>query len=228
LDDGTYRKVRFLQCLTSSPATWQVKGQKRKFRGSKSRCFLLRNLKLTVAYDGTDFSGWQVSLDAPRSRAPGVRYWTVDRGNVLPQGSGALTQECMRWLQVATVATHSSIPVENLSKALNDTLPASIRVLLAEEVARSFMPRKFRTGEDFQYRMYRGRSALPFCGAYVWHYPFPLDEVRWRRPAGVVEGEMISRLLPRPDPGIALLKHWTSKKAALAKVRMQSQINSSV
>jgi tRNA pseudouridine38-40 synthase len=91
--------------------------------------------------------------------------------------------------QVATCQTDSVIPVANFVVALNDILPASIRVLSAEEVAADFHPRKSAVAKTYRYRIYRDGICPPFLSRYVWHYPYPLDESAMQDAAPLVEGE---------------------------------------
>ena len=91
---------------------------------------MTRSLRLTLAYDGTDFSGWQVQPDA--ATVQGTLASAIGRltgENVLPQGSGRTDAGVHALAQVATFATASPIPLENFQKALNDLLPPAIRVL---------------------------------------------------------------------------------------------------
>src|SRR2546425_12853277 len=105
--------------------------------------FCMRNLKLTLAYDGTEFCGWQVQPDAPTVQgtlASAIGRITGEK--VLPQGSGRTDAGVHALAQVATFRTESVIPAENLLVALNDVVPPTIRVLEATEVAAEFHPRK--------------------------------------------------------------------------------------
>ena len=150
----------------------------------------MRNLKLTLAYDGTDFSGWQIQPGLPTIQ--GVLASAIGRltgENVLPQGSGRTDAGVHALAQVATFGMESPIPVQNLAKALNDTLPAAIRVLAAEEAAPGFHARKSARGKTYEYRMFRSALCSPFLARYLWHYPFPLDEGAMLEAAAVVEGE---------------------------------------
>ena len=150
----------------------------------------MRNLKLTLAYDGTDFSGWQIQPGRPTIQ--GVLASAIGRltgENVLPQGSGRTDAGVHALAQVATFATSSPIPLENLVKALNDTLPAAIRVLAAEEAAPEFHARKSARAKTYEYRIFRGVVPSPFVARYVWHCPFPLDEAAMADAAGGIEGE---------------------------------------
>src|SRR6202140_5807893 len=103
----------------------------------------MRNLKLTLAYDGTDFAGWQVQPDAPSIQGTlASAIGRVTGEKVLPQGSGRTDAGVHALAQVATLQTESVIPAGNFVVAINEILPASIRVLAAEEAAPEFHPRK--------------------------------------------------------------------------------------
>ena len=150
----------------------------------------MRNLKVILSYDGSDFSGWQVQPAAPTVQgtlASAIGRITGEK--VLPQGSGRTDAGVHALAQVATFATESSIPAENLGKALNDLLPASIRVLEVEEVAAGFHARQSARAKTYRYRMYREAVCPPFLARYVWHYPYPLDEDAMAAAAALVVGK---------------------------------------
>jgi tRNA pseudouridine38-40 synthase len=150
----------------------------------------MRNLKLALSYDGSEFSGWQVQPDA--TTVQGTLASAIGRitgEKVLPQGSGRTDAGVHALAQVATFGTGSSIPAENLAKALNDILPSSIRILSAEEVAADFHARHSARAKTYRYRIYRAAICPPFLARYVWHYPYPLDEAAMSRAAPLVEGE---------------------------------------
>jgi tRNA pseudouridine38-40 synthase len=150
----------------------------------------MRNLKLVLAYDGSEFSGWQVQPDAATVQgALASAIGRVTGKKVLPQGSGRTDAGVHALAQVATFATDSPIPAENLVKALNDILPPSIRVLEAAEAPPEFHPRKSAHAKTYRYRMYRGAICPPFLFRYVWHYPYPLDEDAMGQAAALVVGE---------------------------------------
>ena len=88
--------------------------------------------------------------------------------------------------QVVTFVTESSVPTANFVKALNDNLPAAVRVLSVEEVAADFHARYSARGKTYRYRIFRQAICPPFLAKYVWHYPFPLDEVAMIAAAGLV------------------------------------------
>jgi tRNA pseudouridine38-40 synthase len=151
---------------------------------------LVRNLRLILSYDGSEFAGWQVQPGQPTIQ--GTLAAVIGRltgENVLPQGSGRTDAGVHALAQVATFATASPIPTENWIKALNHSLPGSIRVLEVSEVPAEFHARKSARAKTYGYRIYRGDVCPPFLARYVWHYPFPLDEPAMEEAAGVVVGE---------------------------------------
>ncbi len=150
----------------------------------------MRNLKLTLAYDGSEFSGWQVQPGTPTIQgglASAIGRVTGEK--VLPQGSGRTDAGVHALAQVASFMTESPIPAENLVTALNDVLPASIRVLTVEEEAAGFHARHSAQAKTYRYRMYRGAICPPFLARYVCHHPYPLDEAAMGAAAGLVVGE---------------------------------------
>jgi tRNA pseudouridine38-40 synthase len=150
----------------------------------------MRNFKVTLAYDGTDFSGWQIQPELPtiqQTLASGIGRVTGEK--VLPQGSGRTDAGVHALGQVASFALESPIPAEGLVIALNDVLPPAIRVLTAEVVAADFHARKSARAKTYRYRVYRGDICPPFFARYVWHHPYPLDEEKLASAAKYVIGE---------------------------------------
>lgn len=150
----------------------------------------MRNFKLVLAYDGSEFSGWQVQPDAATIQGTlASAIGRVTGEKVLPQGSGRTDAGVHALAQVATFSTESPIPPENLVIALNDILPPAIRVLTAAEVALDFHARKSARTKTYRYRMYRGAICPPFLARYVWHYPYPLDEMAMSAATETIVGE---------------------------------------
>jgi len=150
----------------------------------------MRNLKLTLSYDGSEFAGWQVQPNLPTIQ--GTLASCIGRitgEKVLPQGSGRTDAGVHALAQIVTFVTESSVPSENFVKALNDILPASIRVLSVQEAAPDFHARHSARGKTYRYRICRAAICPPFLARYVWHYPFPLDEQAMILSAPSVEGE---------------------------------------
>src|SRR5436305_1881182 len=151
---------------------------------------LQRNIKLTIAYDGHDFVGWQIQPDQATIQGTLVSVIEHITGEkTLPQGSGRTDAGVHALAQVATVKLESPIPIGNLRKALNDVLPAAIRILAVEEMAEDFHARKSAKAKTYRYRIYRSEICPPFLARYVYHHPYPLDEDAMREAAETVVGE---------------------------------------
>ena len=151
---------------------------------------MARNLKLTLAYDGHDFAGWQVQPDRVTIQGTLVSVFEHLTGEkTLPQGSGRTDAGVHALAQTASVAIESPIPAANLVRALNDLLPRTIRVLAVEEMPPEFHARKSAVAKTYKYRIFRDEICPPFLARYVCHHPYPLDEARMAEAATVVEGE---------------------------------------
>jgi tRNA pseudouridine38-40 synthase len=163
----------------------------------------MRNLRLVLSYDGSDFSGWQVQPDAPTIQGTlATAIGRITGENVLPQGSGRTDAGVHALAQVANFPLQSSIPAENLAKALNDILPASIRVLQASEAAPEFHARKSARAKTYQYHMLRSAICPPFQARYTWHYPYPLSLARMQSAADLVAGEHDFTSFAAVDPEV--------------------------
>jgi tRNA pseudouridine38-40 synthase len=161
----------------------------------------MRNLKLILAYDGAEFSGWQVQPDTTTVQgtlASAIGRLTGEK--VLPQGSGRTDAGVHALAQVVTFVTESSVPTENFVKALNDILPSSVRVLSVEEMPVEFHARHSAHAKTYRYRIYRGAICPPFLARYVWHYPYPLDEQAMAHGTELVIGEKDFTSFAAVDP----------------------------
>jgi len=161
----------------------------------------MRNLKVILSYDGAEFSGWQVQPDAVTVQGTlASAIGRISGEKVLPQGSGRTDAGVHALAQVMTFVTESFVPTENFGKALNDILPASIRVLDVVEMPPEFHARHSARAKTYRYRIYRGAICPPFLARYVWHYPYPLDEEATMRAAGCIVGEKDFTSFAAVDP----------------------------
>jgi tRNA pseudouridine38-40 synthase len=150
----------------------------------------MRNLRLLIAYDGTDFHGWQRQpnaltvqecLESAMERILGE--------NAQVHGSGRTDAGVHALNQVANFKTDCPIPCENLVKALNDALPPTVRIKDAQEVSAQFHARYDVRSKTYRYRILQAPVCSPFLWRFVWHYPFPLDSERMGEAAKLFEGE---------------------------------------
>jgi len=137
----------------------------------------MRYFKLTIAYDGTDFHGWQFQTNRPTIQGEIVsvlRRLTQEPVHLL--GSGRTDAGVHALGQVASFRTQSALSAAEFQRALNALLPPAIRIVDAEETGPDFSARWSNKGKLYRYRIYRGKVCPPFLWRYVLHYPFPLDE----------------------------------------------------
>jgi tRNA pseudouridine38-40 synthase len=147
------------------------------------------NWKLTLAYDGTDFYGWQVQPDRLTIQgmlADAIEHVTRER--VLPQGSGRTDAGVHARGQVASFRLKAPIPPANLLRALNRRLPEAIRVLNAEIAPPDFHARHAARAKTYEYRIFREEICPPWIGRYAWAVPWPLDLARMQDAAQPVIG----------------------------------------
>ena len=170
--------------------------------------------KLTLAYDGTDFHGWQVQRDAaaqetaPDTASAGLLTATIQgtptatiQGtlsraiaavtgeHVLPQGSGRTDAGVHAAAQVASFPLTANIPAGNLQRALNRVLPPSIRILAVEPAAPDFHARHSARGKIYRYRIFEGGVCSPFFARYVACSRWRLDLGAMQRAAEMILGE---------------------------------------
>ena len=137
----------------------------------------MRYFKLTIAYDGTDYHGWQIQKGRPTIQGEIVevlRKLTCE--NVVLHGTGRTDAGVHALRQAGSFRTQSRMGALDFQRALNAMLSPAIRIVDAEEVGPDFNARWSARGKTYSYRMYRGRVVPPMIWRYVLHYPYPLDE----------------------------------------------------
>ena len=150
----------------------------------------MRRLRITLAYDGTEYHGWQVQPALPTIQGELERVLGEIEGRpVQVEGSGRTDAGVHALGQVAAVSLDNPIPVDNLRRAMNRLLPLSIRALTVEERGAKFHPRFDASAKTYEYRIFRGEVCSPFERRYVHHYPYPLDTARMVEAAPLFEGE---------------------------------------
>lgn len=156
----------------------------------------MRNLKLTICYEGSDFSGWQVQPNQRTIQAEIERaLLEIEEKPVRIHGSGRTDAGVHALGQVASFTLENRIPLKNLQKAMNRRLPPAIRILDVVEVEPEFHARHSAVAKTYEYRWRRDEVCPPFERRFVWHHPYPLDEASMIRAAPMFEGERDFRSL---------------------------------
>lgn len=145
---------------------------------------------LTVAYDGTAYSGWQLQPDAPtiegvldrelsRLLNEDIRVIGASRTDAGVHAQGA----------IAVFDTCSKIPGEKFSFALNQSLPEDIVIRKSEEVASDFHPRRVNCRKTYRYSIWHDRFPMPTESRYTHWVHYPLDIGAMRDAAAHFTGE---------------------------------------
>ncbi len=149
----------------------------------------MRYFKLTIAYDGTDFHGWQIQAEKPTIQGEIVSVLRrLTQEHVYLHGAGRTDAGVHALGQVGSFRTQSALSAEEFQRALNALLPRTIRIVDSEEVGPDFDARWSARGKIYRYRIYRGKVVPPMIWRYVLHYPFPLDEEAMRDAAARFAG----------------------------------------
>src|SRR5688572_18556482 len=132
----------------------------------------MRNLKLTLAYDGTRFVGWQ--KQASGESIQGLledALSQLEGGPVAVHGAGRTDAGVHAEGQVASARVTFAHDAATVMRAANARLPADIRVVAAEDAADDFHARFSARSKSYRYQIANTAVASPFLRAYAWHVP---------------------------------------------------------
>jgi tRNA pseudouridine38-40 synthase len=150
----------------------------------------IRTFKLTIAYDGSGFHGWQAQ--------PGFRTIQgtlsdvgsrITQDKIFIQGASRTDAGVHALGQVAHFRAQTGLPATELMRAFNALLPPQIRVMAAEECSPSFHSRWLAQAKTYHYRIYQGAVLPPFEYGRALHHPWPLHEAAMVEAARLFEGE---------------------------------------
>ena len=149
-----------------------------------------KRVRLIVAYDGTNYHGWQIQ--------PGVVTIESELNRCLSQllqeeiqviGASRTDSGVHALGNVAVFDTIARMPAEKISYALNQRLPEDIRIQKSEEVALDWHPRHCESRKTYEYRIYRGEFPMPVNRLYALHTYHKLDVEQMRKAAAYLIGE---------------------------------------
>jgi tRNA pseudouridine38-40 synthase len=150
----------------------------------------MRNIKITLAYDGTDFHGWQQQPGVPTIQgALNDAASKITQEKIFMNGASRTDAGVHALGQVAHFKTQSSLSALEFQRALNALLPPAIRVVAAEEMGPDFHARWQALAKTYRYRIFRGPVLPPFEYRRALHFPWPLDEAAMAEAARKFEGE---------------------------------------
>lgn len=149
----------------------------------------MATFRITVAYDGTDFIGWQ-------RQAAGTSIQVLiedalrelDGREVTVTGAGRTDAGVHALGQVASFELIRPFGAATVTRAVNARLPRSVRILTTAEAPPTFHARYGARAKTYRYRIWNGDTVSPFERRYVWQLTGGLDIDAMRRAAGFVEG----------------------------------------
>lgn len=150
----------------------------------------MRNIKLTIEYDGKDFNGWQKQpnkLNIQGTIEQAIK--TITGEDVDLQASGRTDAGVHALGQVANFKTNSNIPIEKMSIAINCNLKKSIRIVKAEEVEERFHSRLSCKRKTYRYIINNSEIPSAIYRNLETHIPYKLDIEKMKQAVKYFEGE---------------------------------------
>lgn len=151
---------------------------------------MARRIRITLAYDGTRFHGWQFQPGLETIQGILEKLISDMEGkHVHVAGSGRTDAGVHALAQVAAFTIENRVPADNLRRAINRLLPPEIRILDAVETHPEFHPRFDSIAKTYRYKMFRSETCSPFDWPYIHYHPYPLNEEWMKLGAKVFEGK---------------------------------------
>lgn len=149
-----------------------------------------KRIRLIVAYDGTNYHGWQIQNNGITVEAELNRCLSDLLGESIEVIGASRTDSGVHALgNVAVFDTEARMPAEKISYALNQRLPEDIRIQKSEEVAADWHPRYCESRKTYEYRIYRGEFPMPVKRLYSYFTYRPLNVEKMKKAAKHLEGE---------------------------------------
>lgn len=149
----------------------------------------MKNVKIIIEYDGTDYHGWQCQADLPtvqKTIEDAIRK--ITRENVKITGSGRTDAGVHAIGQVANFFIETQMDTDTLRKALNSTLPRDISIIKAQEVPNGFHAQFSSRSKVYEYRIFNRPHPPALQRNRVWHIQEKLDTKKMREAAAYLEG----------------------------------------
>jgi tRNA pseudouridine38-40 synthase len=150
----------------------------------------MRTIRMTLAYDGTNYHGWQEQPGQVTVQGTLVEtLTTILRERPAVEGAGRTDSGVHALGQVAAFKTGRAMPLDRLHAALNSRLPPDICVTEMRDAPPGFRPSFEAVGKHYRYRIYRSPFKPIFEARYVWHWHRPLALEPMRQAARLLVGE---------------------------------------
>lgn len=149
-----------------------------------------RRIRIWVAYDGTNYHGWQLQENGITIEQELNRCLCELLGETIQVIGASRTDAGVHALEnVAVFDTGTRMPAGKIAYAMNQRLPEDIRIQKSEEVPSDWHPRRCESIKTYEYRIYRAEFPMPVKRLYTYFVYRSLDVVRMREAAACLEGE---------------------------------------
>lgn len=149
-----------------------------------------KRVRLTVAYDGTNYHGWQMQNNGITIESELNRCLSQLFDEDIQVIGASRTDSGVHALgNIAVFDTASRMPAEKVSYALNQRLPEDIRIQRSEEVAADWHPRRCESRKTYEYRIYRGEFPMPVKRLYSLFSYYDYDVEKMQKAASYLVGE---------------------------------------
>jgi tRNA pseudouridine38-40 synthase len=136
----------------------------------------MRNLKLTLAYDGTEFHGWQIQPNLRTVQGTLQQALTkLFNHEVQVTGSGRTDAGVHAHGQVANAETIRTMDTDAVVRGVNALLPYDVRVWQVEDVPSDFHSRRSARSKTYEYHLWRQHIVSPFQRRYIHPFPYAMD-----------------------------------------------------
>lgn len=150
----------------------------------------MKRIMLIVAYDGTDYHGWQLQPGVPTIEGELNKALTALLGEEIQVIGASRTDSGVHALcNAAVFDTDTKIPAQKIAYALNQRLPEDIRIQKSKETEPDFHPRHCASRKTYEYRILNREFPLPTKRRYAHFTYVPLDEEKMRQAAAYLKGE---------------------------------------
>lgn len=150
----------------------------------------MKRVKLTIAYDGTNYCGWQVQSNGITiEEVINLKLEKVLGEKIAVIGASRTDSGVHALGNIAVFDTNTKIPAEKMSFVLNQVLPNDIKIQKSEEVSPDFHPRFCSSKKTYEYKILNTRFDIPMMRLYTHFIYMPLDVEKMQEAAAYIVGE---------------------------------------
>ncbi|MCB9771952.1 MAG: tRNA pseudouridine(38-40) synthase TruA [Candidatus Omnitrophica bacterium] len=188
----------------------------------------MRNIKLTIEYDGTHLSGWQMQTLDKRTVQSEIELalQIIFKKDIRITGSGRTDAGVHAQGQVANFHTDSTMKTEEIVRALNGNLPEDIVILAAQDVPKKFHAQFSAKRKTYRYTILNRQSRTALQNNFLMHLPYKLDLTLLKKEAKEIIGEKDFRSFMATDHAQKnkLIIKDTIRKVYSLKIRKENDL----